>query len=415
MTNKKAIPIEQCKFYHFCLSRKDASDILLSKASGSFLVRTTKDHEWGFMFCVSLIYEGEVWHVKMNVDKKGVSGHILSFQSVIHFSQHFYLANSFHAPEVYDVIMHHVNNKVPLSTSVNTAAQKTDLLIIYPVERSDWEIMGDQIDIEPKSLGEGEFGAVYKGTLRQGNNVIPVALKTLQDIHDDQAREDLLREGRLMRRLGKFETVVTFVGITVSTTATMLVIEYVNGGSFDNILKNEQINNKTIGQILWDVARALIYLKQNSVIHRDIATRNILVSKQNGKLVRGKICDFGMSRYLIAETYRDTRIGRMPVRWSAPETLDLKIWNFETDVWMFGITLWEAFNGATIPFYELEPMNLESLLLYLQTGARPTPMNTIPKELQQLVDDILNIDPKKRTPISRIADELQNYCKMADT
>ncbi|CDW57124.1 SH2 and Pkinase Tyr domain containing protein [Trichuris trichiura] len=398
-TRKKAIPIEQCTFYHFCLSRKDAVDILLSKRSGSFLVRTTKDHEWGFTFCVSVIDEGEVWHIKMSVDNKG----------------HFYLANSFHAPEVYDVIMHHVNNKVPLSTGVNTGIKKTDLLIIYPIERSDWEIMGDQIDIEPKALGEGEFGAVYKGMLRQGNNVIPIALKTLQDIKDDQAREDLLREGRLMRRLGKFETVVAFVGITISTTATMLVIEYVNGGSFDNILKNEQISCKTIGRILWDVARALIYLKQNSVIHRDIATRNILVSKQNGKLVRGKISDFGMSRYLIAETFRDIRVGRLPVRWSAPETLDLKIWNFETDVWMFGITMWEAFNGATIPFYELEPMNLESLLLYLQTGARPTPMTNIPKELQELVDEILNIDPKKRTPISKVADILQTYCEKTDT
>uniref|UniRef100_A0A5S6R615 Tyrosine-protein kinase n=1 Tax=Trichuris muris TaxID=70415 RepID=A0A5S6R615_TRIMR len=390
--------IEQCNFYHFCLSRKDAEDILFLKASGSFLVRVTKEHEWGFMFCVSVIQVGEIWHIKVKVDDKG----------------HFYLANSFHAPEVCDVIMHHMKNKVPLSIGVNTSRHAMELLLIYPVERLDWEIIGSQISIERKELGEGEFGAVYKGKLRRGNHVVAVALKSLRNSEDDQAREDLLREGRLMRRLGKSNKIVAFIGITISTTATMLLIEYVNGGSFDHILRNDQPDKRTIGQILRDAARGMVHLKLNRIIHRDVATRNILVSKKNGKLVRGKISDFGMSRYLLSENYREMRVGRLPVRWSAPETLEQKVWSFETDAWMFGITLWEAFNGATIPFYELEPMDLDALLKYIQTGARPTPMGTIPKELRPLLDRILDIDPKKRTPISDVADALQHYCKTAN-
>lgn len=184
-------------------------------------------------------------------------------------------------------------------------------------------------------IGQGNFGAVYRGKWKGSD----VALKKMMD-----GSADIDGEIQILSQLNHMNIVRLF-----GSFGGYIVTEYVSNGSLDEYLKQ----SKTLGaadliEISLQICAGMIYLQQHSVIHRDLAARNVLVDEKS----TCKISDFGLSRRSTTGEYiSNTAI--FPVRWSAPEVLTDSIFSHESDIWSYGVTLWEIWSYGETPYRNL--------------------------------------------------------------
>ena len=210
-------------------------------------------------------------------------------------------------------------------------------------------------------LGKGEFGEVRRGALAgaAGGPPIAVACKTLRPGGDEQA---FLAEAALMAQF-RHPNVVAMVGVVHAETTgtlfktahpTILMTEFMERGELRGLLDRSRrgIELPTLVGFAIDAAKGMAYLAGTGYVHRDLAARNVLVS---GAGVC-KIADFGMSRGLDddSEYFRNLDGGKVPTRWTAPEALTSRKYTTSSDVWSFGVLLWEIMSEGRLPYSELK-------------------------------------------------------------
>nr|XP_027235396.1 BDNF/NT-3 growth factors receptor-like [Penaeus vannamei] len=211
-------------------------------------------------------------------------------------------------------------------------------------------------------LGEGAFGRVYLGVMDEGRGkATQVAVKTLKSA-GPEARVELEREVELLSNL-THANIVSFYGVCYSSDSMLMVFEYMELGDLNNYLRShnedvalqagDEASTHPISvmdclQIALQVAAGMKYLASQHYVHRDLATRNCLV---RANLVV-KIGDFGMSRDVYTTDYYQFG-GRtlLPVRWMPPESILYRRFTIESDIWSFGVVLWEIFTGGKQPWY----------------------------------------------------------------
>eukprot|EP00043_Microstomoeca_roanoka_P012816 m.124683 g.124683 ORF g.124683 m.124683 type:complete len:1648 (+) comp15598_c3_seq1:166-5109(+) len=202
-----------------------------------------------------------------------------------------------------------------------------------------------QLDI----LGSGNWGQVAKGILEEHKQAgLPgflVAIKMLKTTNID-SQDELMREAAFMAQLNN-DFVVKLHGVCTFDGPLMMVMEYCEHGSLQAYLRDHDMSPRYQLQVLGDAASGLMYLASRGVVHRDVASRNVLLSSE----WRGRIADFGMSRESEAESaYYHSRGGAVPVRWSAPEALEHHKFSEKSDVWSFGILCHEMYTKAELPY-----------------------------------------------------------------
>ncbi|XP_061446667.1 ephrin type-A receptor 5 isoform X7 [Rhineura floridana] len=260
------------------------------------------------------------------------------------------------------------------------------------------EIEASCISIE-RVIGAGEFGEVCSGRLKlPGKRELPVAIKTLKVGYTEKQRRDFLGEASIM---GQFDhpNIIHLEGVVTKSKPVMIVTEYMENGSLDTFLKKNdgQFTVIQLVGMLRGIASGMKYLSDMGYVHRDLAARNILI---NSNLVC-KVSDFGLSRILEddPEAAYTTRGGKIPIRWTAPEAIAFRKFTSASDVWSYGIVMWEVVSYGERPYWE---MTNQDVIKAVEEGYRlPSPMDC-PAALYQLMLDCWQKERNSRPKFDEI-------------
>ncbi|XP_073093624.1 ephrin type-A receptor 5 isoform X6 [Manis javanica] len=269
------------------------------------------------------------------------------------------------------------------------------------------EIEASCITIE-RVIGAGEFGEVCSGRLKlPGKRELPVAIKTLKVGYTDKQRRDFLGEASIM---GQFDhpNIIHLEGVVTKSKPVMIVTEYMENGSLDTFLKKNdgQFTVIQLVGMLRGIAAGMKYLSDMGYVHRDLAARNILI---NSNLVC-KVSDFGLSRILEddPEAAYTTRGGKIPIRWTAPEAIAFRKFTSASDVWSYGIVMWEVVSYGERPYWE---MTNQDVIKAVEEGYRlPSPMDC-PAALYQLMLDCWQKDRNSRPKFDEIVNMLDKLIR----
>ncbi|KAG5675764.1 hypothetical protein PVAND_005641 [Polypedilum vanderplanki] len=292
--------------------------------------------------------------------------------------------------------------------------------VVNGIELSKWEIPRENIIIN-RRIGEGQFGTVYGGEalIKNESNWMPVAIKTLKVGNSPEQRLDFLAESEIMKRFDH-KNIVKLLAVCLTQNGPLLAcMEFMLYGDLKTYLLsrrhlvndkvNEESNDispKRLTLMALDVARGLSYLASLSFVHRDIALRNCLINAQ--RIV--KIGDFGMCRSTCEnDYYRFTRKGMLPIRWMAPESVDGGVFSHATDVWSFGVFLYEVITLGGFPFQGLT--NNQVFELVKSGESIKIPQESKPP-CKALMSSCFSLDPKKRPGASTIVEFISNYPRM---
>uniref|UniRef100_A0AAY4EY77 receptor protein-tyrosine kinase n=1 Tax=Denticeps clupeoides TaxID=299321 RepID=A0AAY4EY77_9TELE len=268
------------------------------------------------------------------------------------------------------------------------------------------EIDASCIKIE-KVIGIGEFGEVCSGRLKMpGKREICVAIKTLKAGYTDKQRRDFLSEASIM---GQFDhpNIIRLEGVVTKCKPVMIITDQESRSHSDSILNND--GRFTVIQlvgILRGIASGMKYLSDMSYVHRDLAARNILV---NSNLVC-KVSDFGMSRVLEddPEAAYTTRGGKIPIRWTAPEAITYRKFTSASDVWSYGIVMWEVMSYGERPYWD---MSNQDVIKAIEEGYRLPPPMDCPVSLHQLMLDCWQKERGERPKFSQIVNMLDKLIR----
>ncbi|XP_060740610.1 NT-3 growth factor receptor isoform X2 [Tachysurus vachellii] len=276
-----------------------------------------------------------------------------------------------------------------------------------------------------RELGEGAFGKVFLAecyNLSPTKEKMAVAVKTLKD-PTLGARKDFQREAELLTNL-QHEHIVKFYGVCVDGDPLIMVFEYMKHGDLNKFLRahgpdatilvdghpmqsNGELGLSQMLHIATQIAAGMVYLSSQHFVHRDLATRNCLVG--NGLLV--KIGDFGMSRDIYSMDYY--RVGghtMLPIRWMPPESIMYRKFSTESDVWSFGVIMWEIFTYGKQPWFQLSNNEVIECITQGRILDRP---RLCPKEVYDLMLGCWQREPQQRLNIKDIQKVLYALGKAA--
>ncbi|KAF6081168.1 fibroblast growth factor receptor 4 [Phyllostomus discolor] len=273
-----------------------------------------------------------------------------------------------------------------------------------------------------KPLGEGCFGQVVRAEAfgmdpAQPDHASTVAVKMLKDNASDKDLADLVSEMEVMKLIGRHKNIINLLGVCTQEGPLYVIVECAAKGNLREFLRARRppgpdlspdgprssegpLSFPALVSCAYQVARGMQYLESRKCIHRDLAARNVLVTEDNVM----KIADFGLARGVHhIDYYKKTSNGRLPVKWMAPEALFDRVYTHQSDVWSFGILLWEIFTLGGSPYPGIP---VEELFSLLREGHRMDRPPNCPPELYGLMRECWHAAPSQRPTFKQLVEVL---------
>nr|XP_028708808.1 focal adhesion kinase 1 isoform X18 [Macaca mulatta] len=266
-------------------------------------------------------------------------------------------------------------------------------------EARDYEIQRERIELG-RCIGEGQFGDVHQGVYMSPENpALAVAIKTCKNCTSDSVREKFLQEALTMRQFDH-PHIVKLIGV-ITENPVWIIMELCTLGELRSFLQVRKYSLDLASLILYayQLSTALAYLESKRFVHRDIAARNVLVSSNDCV----KLGDFGLSRYMEDSTYYKASKGKLPIKWMAPESINFRRFTSASDVWMFGVCMWEILMHGVKPF---QGVKNNDVIGRIENGERlPMPPNC-PPTLYSLMTKCWAYDPSRRPRFTELKAQL---------
>ncbi|MCJ8732876.1 hypothetical protein PDJAM_G00216660 [Pangasius djambal] len=257
-----------------------------------------------------------------------------------------------------------------------------------------------------KILGAGAFGTVYKGIwVPEGETVkIPVAIKILNEATGPKANVEFMDEALIMASM-EHPHLVRLLGVCLSPTIQLVTQLMPHGCLLDYVHEHkDNIGSQLLLNWCVQIAKGMMYLEERRLVHRDLAARNVLVKSPN----HIKITDFGLARLLDAdEKEYNADGGKMPIKWMALECIHYRKFTHQSDVWSYGVTIWELMTFGGKPYDGIPTREIPDLLEKGERLPQP-PICTI--DVYMVMVKCWMIDADSRPKFKELAAE---FCRMA--
>ncbi|XP_056428014.1 tyrosine-protein kinase Fes/Fps isoform X3 [Hyla sarda] len=366
-------PLSQQSWYHGAIPRTEVLGLLTN--NGDFLVRESQGKQ---EYVLSVLWENQPRHF------------------IIQCIDNLYRLEGESFPTIPLLIDNFLKTK-------QVVTKRSGVILNKAIVKDKWVLEHEEV-ILGERIGRGNFGEVFSGRLRADN--MPVAVKTCRETLPPDLKDKFLSEARILKQYSH-PNIVKLIGVCTQKHPIYIVMELVQGGDFLTFLRNDgpRLKTKELIRMSENAAAGMEYLESKHCIHRDLAARNCLVTEKNVL----KISDFGMSREEADGVYSSTGgMKQIPVKWTAPEALNYGRYSSESDVWSFGILLWEAFSLGAVPY---TAMTNQQTREFIEHGSRLPAPEMCPDDIFKLMLRCWEYDPRKRPNFGTVHQELISICK----
>ncbi|XP_047425923.1 tyrosine-protein kinase Fer isoform X2 [Mugil cephalus] len=362
-------PLADQEWYHGAIPRTEAQELL--RQQGDFLVR--ESHGKPGEYVLSVFSDEQRRHF------------------IIQYADGQYRFEGTGFSTIPQLIEHHFNTKQVIT-------KKSGVVLLNAVVKDKKWILNHEDVTLGELLGKGNFGEVFKGTLQRDKT--PVAVKTCKEDLPPELKIRFLSEARILKQYDH-PNIVKLIGVCTQRQPIYIVMELVPGGDFLSFLrkKKDELKTKQLLRFAVDAAAGMAYLEDKNCIHRDLAARNCLVG--DGSVL--KISDFGMSRQEDDGVYSSSGLKQIPIKWTAPEALNYGRYSSESDVWSYGILLWETFSLGVCPY---PGMTNQQAREQVEKGYRMACPQRCPDDVYKVMQRCWQYSPEDRPKFSELQRDL---------
>uniref|UniRef100_A0A671SQE0 Tyrosine-protein kinase n=1 Tax=Sinocyclocheilus anshuiensis TaxID=1608454 RepID=A0A671SQE0_9TELE len=334
-------------WFHGKITREQAERLLYPPETGLFLVRESTNYPGDYTLCVSC--DSKVEH--------------------------------------YRIIYHNGKLSIDEEEYFENLMQLMEVRVV-----GGWALNRKELKLI-QTIGKGEFGDVMVGDYRGKK----VAVKCIK--HDATAQA-FVAEASVMTQL-RHTNLVQLLGVIVEEKGSLFIVtEYMAKGSLVDYLRSRGrtvIGGDCLINFSMDVCKAMEYLEANNFVHRDLAARNVLVSEDN----KAKVSDFGLTKE--ASSTQDT--AKLPVKWTSPEALREKMFSTKSDVWSYGILLWEIYSFGRVPYPRIP---LKEVVPRVEKGYKMDAPDGCPAVVYDIMKECWTLDPVERPSFRELRQKLQD-------
>ncbi|XP_048270039.1 tyrosine-protein kinase Btk29A isoform X1 [Bombus terrestris] len=329
---KELLGLQRYEWYVGDMSRQRAESLLKQEdKEGCFVVRNSSTKG---LYTLSLYTKVPHPHVKHYHIKQNTRGE-------------FYLSEKHCCGSIPDLINYHKHNSGGLASRLKTSPCDRPVPPTAGLSHDKWEIDPAELHLL-EELGSGQFGVVRRGKWRGS---IDVAVKMMKE--GTMSEDDFIEEAKVMTKL-QHQNLVQLYGVCSKDRPIYIVTEYMRHGSLLNYLRRHEttlgVNVGLLLDMCIQVCKGMAYLERHNYIHRDLAARNCLVGSENVV----KVADFGLARYVLDDQYTSSGGTKFPIKWAPPEVLNYTRFSSKSDVWAYGVLMWEVFTCGKMPYGRLK-------------------------------------------------------------
>lgn len=364
-------------WFHGKITRDQAEELLRPREDGLFLVRESTNYPGDYTLCVC--YHNKVEHYRVIYkDNKLTIDEEEFFENLTQLVEHY--------EKDADGLCTQLKRSVPKQGNPEFSVDSKAF------EVAGWVIHKNDLKIG-EAIGKGEFGDVVLGSFRGQK----VAVKTLKD--SSKTAQTFLAEASVMTSM-RHRNLVQMIGVVFDWPSVYLVTEFMGKGSLVEYLRSRgrlHVTRRDQIHFATDTCAGMAHLELKKVVHRDLAARNVLISDDGV----AKVSDFGLAR---DESFNQEG-GKFPIKWTAPEALRHSRFSNKSDMWSFGILLWEVYSFGRVPYPRIPRAEV---VPYVENGHRMEAPEGCPPEVYELMQMSWELDPEKRPTFSEVLLKLES-------